>query len=100
MIPNNSSRHRPPKRNLRKEREMYDVFGLSTSLELIQSLVEVDGFVDILLESTDTFLSTSSNGLDIVLDFISNFLSSFAGSFDDLINTSNLPYSIGNLSEL
>ena len=93
------TRQRSPKKNFRKEKEMYDICSISTSLEFINHLIEIDGCVSILLESTDTFLSTSYNGLDILLEFMAKFYKSLTSSFDDLIDTSNTPYSIGNISK-
>ena len=95
----NLTRQRSPKKNFRKEKEMYDIFSISTSLDLISHLIEMDGCVSMLLESTDTFLSTTSNGLDILLEFMVKFYKSLTSSFDDLIDTSNTPYSIGNISK-
>ena len=94
------TRQRSPKKNFRKEKEIYDIYSISTSLDLINHLIEIDGCVSMLLESTDTFLSTNSNGLDILLEFMTKFYKSLASSFDDLIDTSNTPYSIGNTSEI
>ena len=96
----NLTRQRSPKKNFRKEKEMYDIFSISTSLDLISHLIEMDGCVSMLLESTDTFLSTTSNGLDILLEFMVKFYKSITSSFDDLIDTSNTPYSIGNISKI
>ena len=94
------TRQRSPKKNFRKEKEMYDIYSISTSLELINHLIEIDGCASMLLESTDTFLSSNSNGLDILLEFMANFYKSLASSSDDLIETSITPYSIGNNSEI
>ena len=94
------NRQRSPKKNFRREEELYDIHSISISLELINHLIEIDGCVSMLLESTDTFLSTNSSGLDILLEFMSKFYKSLASSFDDLIDTSNTPYSIGNTSKI
>ena len=96
----NLSRQRPPKKSFKKEKDIYDLHSISTSLDLINHLMEIDESITTLLESSDTFLSTSSNGLDILLEFMSKFYNSLASSLDDLINTSNLPYSIGNASKI
>ena len=99
-VTTNLARQRSPKKNLRKEKEMYDIYSILTSLDLINHLIEIDGCVSMLLESTDIFLSTNSNGLYILLEFMTKFYKSLASSFDDLIDTSNIPYSIGNTSEI
>ena len=72
------------------------MFSISMSLELIKKMAEMDGFIDLLIESSDTFLSSNSNGLDILLDFMTNFYASFSSSFDSLVITTIYPYSIGN----
>ena len=98
LVSTESIKQRSLKKIQLKQQDKYDIFSVMSSCEIIQNVVDIDGFIKVAIQTSDNYNKEyQKNGIDILLNFVSNFFSALSSSVDELMNTSRGSYSIGSI---
>ena len=92
-----SLKQRSQKKNQFQQEEKYDLDSVLIVCNLINHLIEIDGFRSKLLLVSHSFKRQCSSGLDSLLSFAHFFFSSLTSSLDGYIDTTNGLYLKGSI---